>query len=535
MKNYIKYIGILALGMVACEPEFENPVDAQDAYSTGEADFSNYVALGNSLTAGYADNALFITGQENSYPNILAQQFSRVQETEDFMQPLMADNAGGLLLSGTQIANTRLVLSIGENGPAPRNYTGSQPTTEVTNKLSGPFNNMAVPGAKSFHLVAPGYGNVAGVAAGASNPYFARFASSDNATVLADAAEQNPTFFTLWIGNNDVLSYATSGGVGVYRDDPTVSPADYNSNDITNPQVFASVYSTLVNSMITAGAEEGVLLNIPNVTNIPFFTTVPHAPLSPANPDFGPMIPTLNATFAQLNPALTALRGVSEETPGESVFSIEFSESAASPVIIHDESLPNISEQLTEVLVQNGMDRPTATLYGMQYGQVRQATSEDLLVLTSSSAIGRVNTDRVAALMAMGLTQEQAGQLSVNGVTFPLEDKFVLLPSEQELISAATQAYNQAIRQIAEANSLAFVDAAAILEETASGGITFDAGTLTSTFATGGAFSLDGVHLTPRGYALVANRIIDAINSTYNATVPKVNIGNYKTITPSND
>ncbi len=27
MKKYIKYIGILAVGMVACEPEFENPVD----------------------------------------------------------------------------------------------------------------------------------------------------------------------------------------------------------------------------------------------------------------------------------------------------------------------------------------------------------------------------------------------------------------------------------------------------------------------------------------------------------------------------
>ncbi len=53
----------------------------QDAYTNGEADFSNYVALGNSLTAGYADNALYITGQENSYPNILAQQFAKVQET----------------------------------------------------------------------------------------------------------------------------------------------------------------------------------------------------------------------------------------------------------------------------------------------------------------------------------------------------------------------------------------------------------------------------------------------------------------------
>ncbi len=51
----------------------------------------------------------------------------------------------------------------------------------------------------------------------------------------------------------------------------------------------------------------------------------------------------------------------------------------------------------------------------------------------------------------------------------------------------------------------------------------------------GGAFSLDGVHLTPRGYALVANRIIEAVNAKYNAAVPTVNIGYYGTVTPSND
>ena len=535
MKNYIKYVGILALGMVACEPEFENPVDDIDAYSSGEADFSNYVALGNSLSSGSADNALYITGQQNSFPNILAQQFSKVQETQDFDQPLMADNTGGLLLNGTVILDTRLVLAFDEQGnPSPRNYRGAEPTTEVTDVLEGPFSNMAVPGAKSFHLLAPGYGNDAGLAAGTANPYFVRFASAPGTTVLADAVAQNPTFFSLWIGGNDLLSFATSGGVGVDQTGNT-DITTYGSNDITDPQVFAQVYSSIVTAMIEAGAEEGVLLNIPDVTNVPYFNTVPFAPLSPANPQFGPMIPTLNATFAQLNPALTALRGVSEETPGESVYSIEFSASAASPVIIRDESLPDISAQLTEVLIQSGMDPGLATIYGMQYGQVRQATAEDLLVLRSSSAIGQVNTGRVQQLMAMGLTQEQAGQLSVNGVTYPMEDQYVLVPSEIELLETARTSYNQTIKQVADSRGMAFVDAAALLQQLDNGGIPFDAGILTSTFATGGAFSLDGVHLTPRGYALVANNIIEAINDTYNATVPKVNIGNYGTITPSND
>jgi lysophospholipase L1-like esterase len=82
---------------------------------------------------------------------------------------------------------------------------------------------------------------------------------------------------------------------------------------------------------------------------------------------------------------------------------------------------------------------------------------------------------------------------------------------------------------------LAFVDAQAIFNQVATQGVPFDAGVLTTAFVTGGVFSLDGVHPTPRGYAYLANNILDAINTTYNSTVPKVNIGAYKTVTISNE
>lgn len=512
MKNYIKYFGILALGLVACEPEFENPVDDEGAYTSGEADFSNYVALGNSLTAGYADNALYITGQQNSYPNILAQQFAKAGGGE-FDQPLMADNAGGLLLGGNVIAGTRLVLGFDAEGNAgPRAYTGAQPSTDVSNRLSGAgsFNNMGVPGAKSFHLAAPGYGNVAGVATGAANPYFARFATADDATVIGDAAAQNPTFFTLWIGNNDVLSFATSGGAG---EDQTgnMDPSSYGSNDITDPQVFASVYSGLVEAMINAGAEEGVLLNIPNVTDVPYFTTVPVNAI-PLDEQTAAM---LNANFQAYNeqilPGLANFGAITAEEMQQRQISFAAGQNF---VTLVDEDLTDISGMLQQPPFS--LDAQTAGLLA----QLRQATSEDLIPLPSSSVLGQVVGDNPT---------------QIRGVSVPLGDQHVLTASEQALITAATQAYNQIIRQIAQEYDLAFVDAAAVLEETSGAGIAFDGGLLTSEFATGGAFSLDGVHLTPRGYALVANRIIDAINSTYNATVPKVNIGNYGTVTPSQD
>src|SRR5690554_901070 len=295
MKNLLKYtFAALTIGLVSCEPEFDSPVTDGGFYSSGSANLSKFVAVGNSLTAGYADGALYITGQNNSYPNIMAQQFEFVGGG-DFTQPLMNDNIGGLLLGGNQIAENRLVLAVGADGnPSPVRLDGT-PTTDITNKLSGPFNNMGVPGAKSFHLVTPGYGNVAGVPGGTANPYFARFASSENVKVIEDAAAQSPTFFSLWIGNNDILSYATSGGSGVDQTG-NIDPSTYGSNDITDPNVFASVYNAQVEAL-TAGGAKGVLVNIPEVTSIPYFTTVP----TNAIPLDAATAAAVNANFAGYN------------------------------------------------------------------------------------------------------------------------------------------------------------------------------------------------------------------------------------------
>ncbi len=46
MKNTIKFmIGLLAIGLVSCEPEFENAVTDEGFYDAGDADFSTYVSL----------------------------------------------------------------------------------------------------------------------------------------------------------------------------------------------------------------------------------------------------------------------------------------------------------------------------------------------------------------------------------------------------------------------------------------------------------------------------------------------------------
>lgn len=480
IKNF-KWLVLVSLTFIACSSNDDDTTPVEVPVTAGSADFTKYVALGNSLTAGFSDNALFKKGQQGSYTNILAQQFALVGGGE-FRIPLCGDdNLGGLLIGGTPIQGTRLYF----NGTAPVNVPGT-PVTEVSNYLTGPFNNMGVPGAKSFHLVAPGYGNIAGVASGASNPYYVRFASSPSARIIDDAVVQNPTFFSLWIGNNDVLSYATSGGVGVNQTG-NLDPTTYGGNDITDPNVFASVYSGLLDALTLNGAK-GVVANIPYVTSIPYFRTVPYnaIPLDEAK------AAQLNAGFAQYNGGLAqaALAGlISADEKARRTITFQAGQNA---VVMVDSYLTSLA--------------------ALGLPSYRQATAEDLLVLPARTFLGTLVGGNAAA---------------VNGLSVPLADSWVLSKDEVAEIKTAVDSYNVTIKALADAKGLAFVDANAFLSQVYNGGIRFGNYHITATYVTGGAFSLDGVHPSARGYALIANKFMEAINAKYGSTFRPVDLGNY--------
>lgn len=503
IKN-MKWLLLVSLAFVACNNDDSSDTPAEVPVVPGSAVFTKYIALGDSFAAGYSDNALFKKGQEGSYTNIMAQQFVAAGGGA-FSTPFMNDNLGGLLLGGNVIAATRLYF----NGSAPVNVVG-KPTTEVTAHLTGTFGNLGVPGAKSFHLLAAGYGNVAGVMSGAANPYFARFASSPSTTILADAVVQNPTFFSLFIGGNDVLAYATSGGIGKDQTGNT-NPATYGSNDITDPTVFANVFSTLTTTLTAKGAK-GVVANLPYITALPYFITVPYNPLTPKL--LGANVKILNAQlYGPLKQALTAFNA------GDRINLL--SETASNPLLIKDESLPNLSAQLTAAFTPT-LGAQTAAFYGTVFGQARQAKSTDLVVLTTQSDI---NTAPTALNSGIGIAPP--APLNLFGITYPLQDKHVLIPTEIAEIKKATDAYNVTIEAVAKEKGLAFVDTRAVLTQLSSGGIRFGNFTMSSTFVTGGAFSLDGVHPSPRGYALIANIFVDAINAKYGSTLRKVDLGSY--------
>ena len=488
MKN-IKHIALslLAIGFLACENETLD--DLRDRINqgeeelpeliSGEADFSNYISVGASFTAGYTDAGVFIAGQEDSFPNTLSKQFANIGGGE-FVQPLVNDNTGGILI-GNNASGYRLVF--GGAGPVPLNlFLASQgapipPITTTTASIGSDFNNFGIPGAKSFHVVTPGYG--------AFNPYYTRIASGANSTVIGDAVNQNPTFFTLSeMGGNDVLGYATSGGTGVDQTG-NLNAASYGGNDITDPQVFAGALSASLDAL-TANGAKGLVTNVPFITDLPHFTTVPFNPIPLDAATAG----AVNQAYAQYNGGLQAAAAnniISSEELAQRTINFEASENNA--VIIEDETL-------TTVIL------PTGPGTFITLPSIRQATATDLFVLPASSFIG---TEAVPG-----------NPLTVNGVAIPLADQWVLIPSEQEAIRNATIAYNSTIASIADSNpNVGLVDLNAVLAQASTTGIQFDDYTLNTDLVFGGLVSLDGIHLTGRGYALMANKFLEAADANF--------------------
>jgi hypothetical protein len=496
MKNY-KYIGLflLSLGIISCD--VNNELDVIEAevvpvveLNSGGLDFSSYVAVGASFTAGYTDGAMFAAAQENSFPNILASKFGT-----DFSQPLMNDNIGGLVFNGAVVQEPRFFF----NGSGPARLPAT-PTTQLGVPASGgPFHNFGAPGAKSFHLTFPGYGQL--------NPYFGRMASSPTASVMGDALAQNPTFFTLSeVGGNDVLGYALSGGSGVDQTG-NFDPSSYGGSDITDPNVFANVFSGMV-SALTANGAKGVVANVPYITDLANFTTVPYnsIPLDAAT------AAQLNAGYAQYNGgiqqafgALVQLQVISQEAAAAEIAkrTINFT-AGQNAVVIIDEDLTNL-----------GAINPAFAAIP----QYRQATADDLLLLAGATFIG---------------TTVGGNPQLINGVSVPLGDQWVLTPEEQTAIKTATDAYNTTIAAVASSNpNVALVDFKGVLAE-ASTGIMFDNYTLTTSLVTGGLVSLDGVHLTARGYALMANKILAAMDTEFGSNFTTASgglavAGNYPT------
>lgn len=399
-------------------------------------DFSAYIAIGDSQTAGYANDGLYQTGQINSYPNILAGQLKDLGN-KGFSQPLFSDaqanGSGYLKLTGIGAdgvpTTTRVTDKLAVRGTVTIPGYGS---VTLYTKYQGANQNFGVPGIKLADINSTNYGNL--------NGYFERLlptASPNNMTTYAQQVTASPfTFFSCWLGSNDALGYALAGGAGVALTDKTT---------------FSQIYEAFLNDLIAKG-QKGVLATIPEVSAIPYFNIL--------------TIPQLLAAAQKVNPEVAN---------------------------IYIQSRNSADNNYT----------------------VRMATAKDLLMPTfKASTIGQ------AVSTASGSQPYGLSPLA------PIENKYVLDQSEVALVKDYTNAYNTAINNLATIRGLAVFDVSTLFN-TLKQGATISGVTVSADPLTGNIFSLDGIHLTPRGYALEANGFISAINAKYGTAIKPVDISKY--------
>ncbi|HEY0782652.1 MAG TPA: SGNH/GDSL hydrolase family protein, partial [Thermoanaerobaculia bacterium] len=353
------------------------PAAAAFAQVSGSADFTTYVSLGDSLTAGFTSGSLVQDEQLNSYPALINAQ-AKGNAASGFQQPLVSQPGIPAILQLRHLFPTVISPKAGLGHPTNLTYPK-------------PYNNLAVPGATLHNLVSTVTDN------GGLHDLILRGLG----TQIQQAAVLKPSFISVWIGNNDVLGAATSG---VVIDGVTLTPL----------AAFQADFAKLVTALKATNAKL-VFANIPRVTSLPFVTTIP---------------PIL------VNPATNQ------------------------PVLINGAPVPLIG--------------PNGPL---------RAGDHVLLTASAELAVGK------------GIP------VALGGTGQPLSNTSVLSIEEAATIDARRVQFNQVIKAAADANSAAFVDAEALLDQAGLTGIPVGGLTFTPAFLTGGIFGYDGVHPTPFGYA----------------------------------
>jgi lysophospholipase L1-like esterase len=392
-------------GLAACSPDAEI---VRPPAPVGGTLFERYVAIGNSLTAGFQSAGINAETQAQAYPVLLARAVGT-----SFRVPSLA-------LPGCPppIVDFQTLERLGGVG-------GGSCTLRDPGSITDRINNVAVFGATSL------------------DPTSRSTAQSNPTTLLIlggrsqveRALEANPTFVSVWIGSNDLLDAALTG---VLVATPGVS------RGITSQQTFETRYAAML-AQLQAGAElEG-----------------------------GVLIGALNPGDASL-----LIRAATLVT--DPAFKAEFDRLAQQPTTLRA-SCTASTESLISLLI-----------------------IEDIRNGTHPPEIG---------------CEPEPAPLA------PVGDLHVVDAAEQQTIAMAVADYNAYIAARALALGFAYLDPNVVLASLRQSGQIPGVPDLTSATAPFGQYvSLDGVHPSAKGQAVVANAVIAAINEEYGLSIPDVPI-----------
>ena len=503
--------------------------------TAGSADFTTYVSFGNSIAAGLMDAALYTRGQESSFPNLMAARFA-LAGGGTFDQPDI-NSANGFNTSLNDITNAfdpeaavfgRFFLDLSIPGPVAT--TSADPLNFVDDPSS--ISNLAIPGMRMIELTVEGYGTL--------NPFYARFTTDPTTqSVLGQGLAKAPTFMTFWLGNNDVLLWASSGGSGPIGIDAMGMP--YPTQDATpNALVSTASFDATIDGSMAAlfGTNpdlKGVILNIPNITLIPFFQAVTWnaIPLDATTAEVS------NAGYAGYNAILDALTDAATFGPlaitQDEADKRKISFTAGdNPIVIVDDQLTDLTtafDFLTTVPVEMGgiTAEQRASLEPLVLARQTKSVVQDPGLATFGLPAEIVT---LSAGSLLGTLADPDNPASVIGVGVPLGDQFTLTTDEIGLLLSRITAFNSKIASVADTYpGLVLFDANALFTSIAvNGGIEADGFMYAPDFSPNGIFSTDGIHPNPAGHAIVANQIMDVIESEFGAELPAYDVTDFTTV-----
>lgn len=482
-----------------------------DGASAGSASFSKFVAVGTSFTVGFQAGALFNDGQNASLGNILATQFACVGGGT-FNQPSIRsvngynvffdpNPVGTTVLGRFKLQGTPPLPAPVSSGDVPNSdalpnpqlnpgfmYTGSAGAV-----ASADLNNFSVPVTLLGQALRPETGDWGDTDGPLFNPFYARFASNPGtSTLIQDAASsmaKDGTFLLFWLGMDDALLHAAYGG------DPTRAPltslADFQTR-------FGGALAALMGVNPNA---KGVVASYPDPFLTPHFTAVPWNPI-PLDANMATML--TDALADNYNAFLDGMVAATVITTEEANLRKIFFAPGQNAILMNDETLTDLTPYMAGVY---------AAL--QPYALARQSKPTDIVPLAAQLILGT-----------------ELGPNQIMGVTVPVEDRHILIPEESEEIRTRIDEFNAYIESVASgtySGRLAFADVNAGLKNlvTAQAGVSNGVVITPNINPPTGIYSEDGLHPNSRGYAFIANIIIDAINNTFGATVPKANIGTY--------
>jgi hypothetical protein len=217
------------------------------APAVAQVDLSNYVALGDSLTAGFASGSLMNWYQDRSYPALLARQAG----SPVFEQPIVSEPGIPAILELVNLVPSPVIQPVSLATGLPTNA-----------EYPYPYNNLGIPGANLFDMIFQ-TGDITNLLQGNFDTVMFDIVLRNGInTALEQAIGLQPTFMTVWIGNNDSLGAAI---VATPIDGVTLTPI----------ASFESLYGNAIGALVTNTTADIVLINLPHVTAIPFVTTVP--------------------------------------------------------------------------------------------------------------------------------------------------------------------------------------------------------------------------------------------------------------------